>query len=187
MRLGAQMVQAFSAVSPPTDFPAKVCTAAMSYINLPTVLPSSPSKTRGQIQVRGLGWGRVVAGAGCATGEPLKMTSLLGDFRAHVLREKVMKEWAFGAVGFPLSADPGSPLPPPPSSQKPLTRPQTPLDLCAYLPAQNPVSWIPAPFPPKPLLSGNPIFAEANHGGTTENPQSTSPGAPGLPHVSPGN
>lgn len=29
----------------------KVCTAAMSYINLPTVLPSSPSKTRGQIQV----------------------------------------------------------------------------------------------------------------------------------------
>lgn len=27
----------------------------MSYINLPTVLPISPSKTRGQIQVRGLG------------------------------------------------------------------------------------------------------------------------------------
>lgn len=29
------------------------CTAAMNYINLPTVLPVSPSKTRGQIQVRG--------------------------------------------------------------------------------------------------------------------------------------
>lgn len=110
----------------PHGLRAKVCTAAMSYINLPTVLPISPSKTRGQIQVRGLGWSRVVAGAGCATGKPLKMTSLLGDFRAHVLREKVMNEWAFGAVGLPLFADPGSPLPPPSSSQKPLTRPQTP-------------------------------------------------------------
>lgn len=61
-----------SEISPPTGSRAKVCTDAMSYINLPTVLPSSPSKTRGQIQVRGLGWGRVVAGAGCATGGPLR-------------------------------------------------------------------------------------------------------------------
>ncbi|GAB1297115.1 Thymidine kinase, cytosolic [Apodemus speciosus] len=32
------------------DSGAKVCTANMSYYNLPTVLPSSPSKIRGQIQ-----------------------------------------------------------------------------------------------------------------------------------------
>lgn len=38
----------------------------MNYINLPTVLPGSPSKTRGQIQVREPGGGG--GGGGSVTG-----------------------------------------------------------------------------------------------------------------------
>lgn len=74
----------------------------------------------------------MVAGAGGARAGTPKMTSLVGDPRAHVLRKKVMNEWVFGADGPPPSADPGASLPPPPPSQ-PLTRQP---DLCTRLPAQ---------------------------------------------------
>lgn len=58
--------------SPPTDSGAKVCTANMSYYNLPTVLPSSPSKIRGQIQVRGLRGGRGWLVRAVQGGDPLR-------------------------------------------------------------------------------------------------------------------
>lgn len=86
---------------------------AMSCINLPTVLPGSPSKTRGQIQVPARGWHpggrgwragvatrvRVGVGVGvvalacrpCAAGPEVTSPSLLGDSRTHVLRKKVNK------------------------------------------------------------------------------------------------
>lgn len=87
----------------------------MNYINLPTVLPGSPSKTRGQIQVRGPVGSVVVglvAGPGVREQRPPKMTSLLGDPRTHVLRKKVL-HGPPGRMGLPLSADPGSSLSPP--------------------------------------------------------------------------
>lgn len=74
----------------------------MSYINLPTVLPISPSKTRGQIQVRGPACGGGGWVLGSARGGTPKVPSLLGDPRAHVLRKKVMDE-SSGRVGL-LSA-----------------------------------------------------------------------------------
>lgn len=58
--------------SPPTDSGAKACTANMSYYNLPTVLPSSPSKIRGQIQVRGLRGGRGWLVRAVQGGDPLR-------------------------------------------------------------------------------------------------------------------
>lgn len=69
----------------------------MSCINLPTVLPGSPSKTRGQIQVRAPGVGSWQTGAGswpvpwrlCAVGPEVTAPSFLGDSRTHVLRKKV--------------------------------------------------------------------------------------------------
>lgn len=48
--------------------------------------------------LRGSGWWLVPGGA--RAGTP-KMTSLVGDPRAHVLRKKVMNEWVLGADGPP--------------------------------------------------------------------------------------
>lgn len=82
----------------------------MSCINLPTVLPGSPSKTRGQIQVRAPGRGAstggrggvgVVAGRPCAVDSEVTPLSFLGDSRTHVLRKKVIASRGRGEQGPP--------------------------------------------------------------------------------------
>lgn len=76
----------------------------MSCLTLPTVLPGSPCKAGGQIQVRtpGRGLGRRARGwgRGRAVGPEVTSPSLLGDSRTYVLRKKVMFSRGGGGSAF---------------------------------------------------------------------------------------